>query len=108
MHVGHRARLLLLCELVCVLVCLSGCRARFNSAIAEAPRKAVPATIDEVLIAGEDPVIRQRFTHAIAVLLDTPEMQRAIGEVARVAVASAFEQADTEESKQRIAALTKV
>jgi hypothetical protein len=104
MHEGHRARLLLLC----VLLSLTGCRARLNSAIAEAPRKAVPAAIDEVLIAGEDPVIRARFTRAIAVLLETPEMQRAIAEVAKVAVAGAFDQATTEESEQRIKELTKV
>jgi len=101
----HRlSRLLLLC----VLVCLTGCRARFSSAVAEAPRKAVPATVDELLIAGEDPEIRERFTKAIAVLLTTPEMQRAIGEVAKAAVAGAFDQASTEESKARIADLTKV
>ncbi len=104
MHVRHRARLLLLC----MLLCLSGCRARLNSAVAEAPRKAVPVAIDEVLIAGEDPAIRARFTRAIAVLLETPEMQRAIGEVAKAAVAGAFDQASTEESQQRIAELTKV
>jgi hypothetical protein len=104
MHERHRARLLLLG----VLLCLSGCRARLNSAIAEAPRKAVPAAIDEVLIAGEDPAIRARFTRAIAVLLETPEMQRAIAEVAKAAVAGAFAQASSEESKQRVAELTKV
>src|SRR5689334_8463247 len=77
----------------------TGCQAAFQRAATEAPRGAVPAVVDETLKAGEDPRTRQRLVQ----VLETPEMKRAIAEIARSAVAAALEEASAEASEERVA-----
>lgn len=86
------------------LVLATGCGAAVRSASVEVPRRAVPVTIDEMLKAGEDARVRER----VAAVLSTPEMQRAIAEIARAAVAAGLDEAASHDSEQRIAELTDV
>jgi len=61
----------------------TGCAGQIKEISAEAPRVAVPVTVDEMLKAGEDARNRER----LARILDTPEMHRAIEDVTRTATA---------------------
>jgi hypothetical protein len=99
MRRGVRARPL---ALALTLLLSNGCAARARSLAADLPRTAVPATIDETLKAGEDAPTRDR----VAQILATPEMHRAIEDVAKTAVVGALDGLNDEESKERIAALT--
>jgi hypothetical protein len=75
-----------------------------RAAAAEAPHAAVPVAVDETLKAGEDPRTRAR----LAAVLATPEMNQAIAEVAKAAVAAALDEASSAASEERVAHLTQV
>jgi hypothetical protein len=81
---------------------LMGCEATVRSAANEVPRIAVPITVDTLLDSLEDPRVRER----IARLMETPEMQRAVGESGAAAVRGALEGAASEETRQRLTALS--
>jgi hypothetical protein len=77
---------------------VAGCGATVRSAAYEVPHIAVPITVDETLRSLEDPVTRERFAR----VLGTPEMQRAVREVAAAAMDEALAKSSSEEANARL------
>src|SRR5262249_38654672 len=86
-----------------MLLLLSSCASRARSFAADAPRLAIPATVDEGLKAGEDESTRNR----LELVLASPEIQQAIEEVAKAAAKGALDGLSSEETNERLASLTR-
>ncbi len=84
--------------LVATSALITGCGATVRSAAYEVPHIAVPITVDETLRSLEDPVTRERFARILA----TPEMQRAVREVAAAAMDEALAKSSSEEANARL------
>lgn len=77
---------------------MAGCGSTVRTAAYDVPRIAVPITIDETIGALEDPVTRERIARVLA----TPEMRRAIEEIAASATRGALAEASTEQVDARL------
>jgi hypothetical protein len=77
---------------------IAGCGATVRSAAYEGPHIAVPIAVDETLRSLEDPVTRERVARVLA----TPEMQRAVREVAAAAMDEALAKSSSEEANARL------